>query len=119
MSIKVGVISKKIINLLNLPYTREIPIFLGSTNIEHMKSSHAFEYEIYCDEIQNILANPDYVGLNKDNSIEYVKEFVSNDEFIKIAVRVTISGKAFARTLYALNKKRVQKFIKNGNLKKV
>jgi hypothetical protein len=41
-----------------------------------MQSSHPNDYAKYKNEIPNILAYPDYVGINpSDNSIEYVKEY--------------------------------------------
>ena len=74
---------------------------------------------IYGDDISLIIAKPDYVALNKDKSIEYVKEYQRDNEFVKVAVKVNLSGNYFARTLYVLNSKRVQDFIAKGTLKKI
>lgn len=117
---RIGVLSDKIINLLNISYIADNKIYIGDSNIEHMKKSHPLDYLKYKDEIPNILANPDYVGINKkDNSIEYVKEYKINDDFVKVAVRVSNNNKLYARSLYILNKKRVQSFIEKGTLKKI
>jgi len=60
------------------------------------------------------------VGMNpKDGSIEYVREFLLDGEFVKVAVRVSGSGNLYARSLYVLNRQRVHNFIQSGTLKKV
>lgn len=116
---QVGRIKENIINLLNLNCPINTPILLGQSNIEHMKKLHSYDYDIYSDELINILDNPDYVGLMKDGSIEYVKEFKTDNDFVKVSVRIALSGNYFARTLYTLNNKRVQEYIAKGTLKKV
>ena len=92
MATRVGTLKQNIIDLLSLPYKAGLPILLGQSNKEHMQKSHPLDYEMYYDEISTILDSPDYVALNKDGSIEYVKEFIVNDDFVKIAVRISSSG---------------------------
>lgn len=85
-----------------------------------MQQKHPEDYAKYSPYIQTILSNPEYVGLNpKDNSIEYVREFKVNNEFVKAAVRISLTGKFFARSLYVLNTNRVHNFITKGTLKKL
>ena len=84
-----------------------------------MQVRHPGVYARYGIYLKVILATPDYVGLNpKDGSIEYVKEFFDNGEFVKVAVRVSLSGNLYARSLYILNRQRVENFINSGALKK-
>ena len=117
MTKEVGKISRKLIELLNLNVAENTPIFLGDSNIQHMKSSHPEDYDKYGKHIENIIYAPDYVAINKnDNSIEYVKEFIVNEEYVKVAVRVSTNGTYFARSLYLLNSNRVNNFIKKGTL---
>ena len=117
---KVGIVSENIKNLLGLPSTEDDNIYMGATNIAHMESSHPSDYIKYKDQIQNILAYPDYVGQNpNDNSIEYVKNFIIDNEYVKVAVRLSSGKKYYARSLYVLNRRRVENFIKKGTLKKV
>lgn len=67
-----------------------------------------------------ILAYPDYVGQNpKDGSIEYVKEFLRDGEYVKVAVRLAQSERFYARSLYVLNNRRVKNFIEKGTLKRL
>ena len=102
---KIGIISETVKNVLGLSDVLDSNIYLGKTNIQHMCTSHPDAYLKYKDELENILKYPDYVGLNpKDNSIEYVKNFLINSEYVKVAVRVSTAGKYYARSIYVLNK---------------
>ena len=116
---QIGILTKEIIDILNLSLTHEADIFIGDSNITHIKRKHMNAYIKYGKYIKDILKEPDFVGLNKkDNSIEYVKEFViDNREYVKVAIRVSITNKLFVRTLYILNNNRVQNFIKKNTLK--
>lgn len=83
-----------------------------------MKSRHPAEYEKYGVDIPLILSYPDYIGINKkDNSIEYVKEYKIDNEYVEVAVRVSHTNNYFARSIYTLNKNRVKNFITKGTLK--
>ena len=116
----VGYVNKTVIELLNLSTTINSSIYIGDTNIDHMKSKHPKDYEKYGKYIQYILACPDYVGQNPtDGSIEYVKQFVIDNKYVKVAVRVTTNGTYYARSLYVLNSNRVNNFIKKGSLHKI
>ena len=117
---RVGQSTSEVINTLGLNHSAGCPIYIGETNIAHMKDTHPVDYEKYGLQIEEILSNPDYVGLNpKDGSIEYVKEFLVEREYVKVAVRIAHSGKFYARSIYVLNTKRVQNFIRKGTLKRV
>ena len=114
---KVGEITAVVINALGLPITPGTPIYIGRSNIEHMMNKHLTEYVKYGSYISDIVSAPDYVGVNPgDGSIEYVKDFPVDFDFVKVAVRVSRSGTYFARSLYILNPSRVQNFICNGTL---
>ena len=85
-----------------------------------MKARHWEDYQKYGSCIPEILRLPDYIGRNPaDDSIEYVKEFKIDSEYVKVAVKVASSGKYYARSLYVLNHNRVHNFIKKGTLKRV
>ncbi len=40
---RVGTLSRQVISALNLPIKNETPIYLGETNIDHMKRRHPAE----------------------------------------------------------------------------
>lgn len=84
-----------------------------------MKASHPADFIKYGAELANILACPDYVGQNPiDGSIEYVKEFAADGEYVKVAVRLARTDRFYARSLYILNNNRVKNYIAKGTLQK-
>lgn len=119
MNKKIGIVNERVIQLLGISIEKNTEIFLGNDNIVHMQKRHLSDYAKYGSEIADIIASPDYVGYHeKDDSIEYVKEYPVNNEFVKVAVRPTRNGNYFARSLYILNNSRVRNFIKKGTLVK-
>ena len=120
MTTEVGKLSERVIALLGLPLQNNQPIFLGDSNIAHMLKRHPADYAQYGEYIPQILNDPDYVGQNpSDGSIEYVKEFKIDGDYVKVAVRLSGGGTLYARSLYVLKPNRVQNFIAKGTLKKV
>lgn len=117
---KIGAFSAQIIEILELDIPVGTPIYIADSNIEHMKASHPHDFEKYGNELNNIIANPDYVGKNvKDDSIEFTKEYYIDEKYVKVAVRVSTRNIYYARSMYVLNSKRVKNFIAKGTLKKL
>ena len=117
-AVKIGEISEDVVNALGISATSGAAIYFGQSNKEHMQNKHPSAFAKYGDFIHDIVNNPDYVGANPNNgSIEYVKNFPVDDDFVKVAVRVSLSGVYFARSLYILNPLRVKNFIAKGTLK--
>lgn len=113
----VGKFHKNIIDALNLNILEGTNILIGETNLEHMKKSHPTDYRKYGKDISLILNEPDFVGINKkDASIEFVKEYKIDSEYVKVAVRVSAGNQYYARSIYVLNPNRVQNFIAKGTL---
>ena len=120
MTKEVGKVSARVVELLDVPLQVGQPILLGESNISHMINRHPADYAKYGQHIPTILANPDYVGVNpSDNSVEYVKEFQIDNDYVKVAVRLSGGGALYARSLYVLNPNRVHNFIEKGTLKRV
>lgn len=116
----VGYLKTEWAKLIGLNIVDDTPIYLGQSNIDHMISRHPKDYAKYGEQIELILSEPDYIGQNKkDNSIEIVKEFFIDNEFVKVAIRISRKGNMFARTLYILNSNRVYNFISKGTLKRI
>ena len=115
---KIGVISKTVIEVLELDIKEDSPILISDGNYRHMKDRHPEDFEKYSLHIPGILKIPDYVGINpKDTSLEYVKEFEINEEFVKVAVRVSGKGIFYVRSMYTFED--AKKFIEKGRLKKL
>lgn len=69
--VQVGVLSRRIIDLLELTLPEGQGIFLGESNIEHMNKRHPRDYELYGKYISVILSEPDYVRQSpEDGSLE-------------------------------------------------
>ena len=115
----VGQVNEQVEKLLSLSNIKDRNIYFSPSNLEHMKTSHPEDFEKYGSKLSEILSIPDYVGQNpSDGSIEYVKEFFVEGEYVKVAVRLSGSDKYFARSMYVLNRNRVERFIAKGTLKK-
>jgi hypothetical protein len=114
----VGVVTAHIERLLGLLPPNDWNIYLGPSNLNHMQTSHPADFAKYGADISEILAHPDYVGQNPtDGSIEYVKEYLVDGEYVKVAVRLSRSDRYYARSLYVLNSNRVKNYIKKGTAK--
>lgn len=115
----IGIITEHIERLLGITITGDRAIYFGESNLTHMKTSHPADFAKYGADLEAILAAPDYVGQNPtDGSIEYVKEYVIDGEFVKVAVRIAGSGRYYARSLYILNSNRVRNYIAKNTLKR-
>ena len=113
----IGNISSAVASAVNHPEYSGKPVILGDDNITHMKNFHPEDYRKYGNRINEIISTPDYVGINKkDESIEFVKEYYINGNYVKLAVRASAKGTFFARSLYTLNRNRVEDFVKKGTL---
>ncbi|MCC8044691.1 MAG: hypothetical protein LIP12_04230 [Clostridiales bacterium] len=113
-------ISEKIINILNLPLAPNTPVYIGETNIEHIKNRHPYEYKRYFPHIDEIINEPDYVGLSpKDSSIMFVKLYEVRGEYIRVAVKITQKSTCFAKTLHMLSSCNAERYIDKGTLKKI
>lgn len=117
---KIGQFSAEIIKTLGLDIPVGTPIYIADSNIEHMKASHPKDYEKYGNDIESIIASPDYLGRNiKDDSIEFTKEYLLDGNFVKVAVRVSLQNVYYTRSMYVLNANRVKNFIAKGTLVKL
>ena len=107
MNKQIGIVNKKVIQLLDLDYKKELPIILGDSNIEHMKRKHLEDYIKYGNNIIEIVNSPTYVAKNPNqNSIEYIKEYKVENEFVLVAVRISNKGTMFAKTLFRMSERK-------------
>lgn len=117
----IGNLSKKIIDEFGLSLKEGQPIYIGESNLNHMKSEHPEDFEKYGNRIEEIINNPDYIAKhpNKKNSaIEYIKVYKNeHDEHILVAVRATGKGTLFARTLFVMDDEKVKKYTNKSALK--
>lgn len=117
---KVGKFTDKIINQLHLAIPAGTPIYIGDENEQHIKSRHPYEYDKYYDYLPDILSEPDYVGISpRDGSVQFVKEFCLDSEYIRIAVKISRNKRCFVKTLHLLSTCNAENYIRKGTLKKV
>lgn len=116
----IGYISQAVIKTLGLTIPSGTPVFIGESNIKHIKNRHPYEFEKYYRDISMIINSPDYVGINpKDSSILFVKLYNVNGEYIRAAVKITSGGKCFAKTLHSLSTCNAERYLEKGTLKKL
>lgn len=116
----IAFISESVVHTLKLNIAPGTPVFIGKTNVEHIKSRHPYEYEKYFHDIGAIINSPDYVGLNpKDSSILFVKLYEVNGEYIRTAVRISSSNRCYAKTLHLLSSCNAERYLEKGTLKKL
>lgn len=121
MNKKVGKLSKKVIDILCLE-CEEMPIFLGDTNIEHMKNRHYDDYIKYGNDIKEIIKNPTYIARNPNQgSIEYIKEYKSNadNDVVLLAVRASHKQTLFIKTLFIMSERKKRYIFKERICKKI
>lgn len=115
----VGKIEEKVIKLLNLPYKKDTLIMIGDSNIQHMKRQHLDDFKKYGNDIKDIIRKPTYVAKNPNqDSIEYIKEYKYNNDFVLVAVRITNKGKFFVRTLFTMTERKKNIYLNKGYAKK-
>lgn len=115
----IGKFTQPIIDLLGLSMPAGTPIYLGEQNIEHMKMRHPYEFATYYSDIEEIVQHPDYVGYDRKNdSIDFVKLYEVDGSYVQIAVRASMNGNYFARTLFSLMTYKAEKYIRSGTLKR-
>ena len=114
----VGRIEQKLVDLLGIDMPDDPMIYLGDQNIAHIKAKHFEDYRRYGNRLSSILSEPDYVGVDdEDSSIEFIKDFLFDGDYVKVAVRATISQTYYVRSLYVIRSERVQNYVKSGKLK--
>lgn len=116
----IACIKKEVIDLLELKIAANTPVYMGDSNREHIRRRHPYEYERYLSDIKMIIENPDYVGQSpKDGSILFVKLYEIHGEYIRVAVRITATGKYYAKTLHMLSTCNAERYIEKGTLKRL
>ena len=116
----IAFISEAVITALKLDMAPGTPVFIGETNLAHIRNRHPYEYEKYLPDTGLIINSPDYVGLSpKDSSMLFVKLYEIADEYVRVAVRISSSGRCYAKTLHILSTCNAERYIEKGTLKKL
>ena len=115
----VGHIDKKVIKLLELDIKDNTPIYISKGNITHIRENHADAYMQYYNDLTDIILNPDYVGIAgvEAPSIEYIKQYKINNEYVNIAVRASKAGTYYVKSMFIIEEGRIIDYLRKGKLK--
>ena len=115
-SIKIGVLTKEIIDLLGL--NRDIcDIILWEDRFKYIEKhkgdfKNEIDFERHIAAIPEVIENPDYIGVHPHkNSLEFIKRI---DELLIVVVRIKQKGDLAFRTAYPLSEKQLQDYLKSG-----
>lgn len=122
MQKQVGYIKQEVLNVCQsdkLTLKLNQPIYISDGNEDHIKNDHPIEYEKYFSELNNILENPDYMGIHPNGrSLEYFKFFEEGNEKILVAIRATQRGTLFVRSLYYVTDEKFQSYLDSNTIHK-
>ncbi|AQQ55570.1 PBECR3 domain-containing polyvalent protein [Planococcus lenghuensis] len=110
---EIGKVDEIVIRILNLSLETDTPIFIGETNLQHMKDEHPEDFMKYGNKISEILQSPDFVAKHpRKDSIEFIKKYYDEEveDYVLVAVRATKSNIHFARTLFVMADEKVVQY---------
>ena len=115
----VGYISKEV-SELEIDVNEGEAIYLSETAINHIRENHSDAYMKYFDDIEDIIKNPDYIGVAGAYapSIEYIKRYEVNGENVNIAVRASKGGILYLRSMFIIEDGRIEDYLNKGILRK-
>lgn len=109
----IGTLTQEVVDLVGGGY-KPGPIYIGPSNIRHMRSKHPAESAKYLGFLPDIIANPDNTGCHpRDQSLQYFKQL---DDMVLVAVRVTKGGILYARSLYIVLPDQFEEYQRAGTI---
>lgn len=110
----VGFLNQEVIDQLGLTY-KPSSIYIGVSNIEHIKRKHPTEFDAYLQKIPEIIEHPDYIGKHpKQGGVEFIKRF---DKDVMVSVRLSSKGTAYVRSLYMVSEESNKTYLRRGTLR--
>jgi hypothetical protein len=115
--VKIGNLSKEIVDAFNLNYEEGTEIKLTRGRKRHM-SKHREEFADFdatFDSIDEIIASPDYVGLHPNgDSLQYIKRMDGN-----VLVAVRLGDNLTVRTMYVITENKLRNYIEADRIKRM
>lgn len=118
-NIKIGELSKDVINILNLDLNPQ-NINIWSARIQEHCEKHKQDYSspnAYNQAVKSIpliIKEPDYIGLHKNGNIQYVKRL---DDISLVGIQILKgSGNLLFRTIFPISEIKLNNSIKSGKL---
>ncbi|MHB1377736.1 MAG: PBECR3 domain-containing polyvalent protein [Candidatus Humimicrobiaceae bacterium] len=115
---QIGKITNRVIRLLNLEIEEDAPIFINDNNLELIAIKHPYDFAKYGNDLEKIINNPTYISQHPINkSIEYIKVYKQEQDYVLVAVRVSLSRNYYIRTLFVMSDEKVRKYWLKGAFK--
>lgn len=115
--LKVGIFTNKFNKILGTDI-KDLEIFRSKGLPAHMVKRKHYKCLKYIDYIPNIIAEPDYVGVNPNEtgeSIEIVKKYEDN---VLVGIKLDTEGEYFyVSTMYDIQESKVSRRLHSGRLK--
>ena len=116
--IKVGNFADKF-NVILGTDIEQLDIFRSKGLPAHMLKRKHYKCLKYIDYIPDIIANPDYIGINPNesgDSIELVKQY---DDHVLLGIKLDMDGRyLYVSTMYDVQESKVSRRLHSGRLKK-
>lgn len=113
---EIGFINKTIRSKLNIS-TNADKVFISDGLIKHLEKRNKQNIFKYLNEIENIINNPDYIGINpreKETSLEYVKILSDN---VLVGIKLDMKNDYFyVATIHEISNLKLNQRIKNVRL---
>ncbi len=98
----------------------QLDIFRSKGLPAHMLKRKHYKCLKYIDYIPDIIANPDYIGINPNesgDSIELVKQY---DDHVLLGIKLDMDGRyLYVSTMYDVQESKVSRRLHSGRLKKI
>jgi len=115
---KISKITVRVITLLSLNILEDTPIYITNNNIVQIKKKHPEDFAKYGNDLLEIINEPTYISLHPINkSIEYIKVYKKEKDYVLVAVRVSYSGSYYVRTLFVMSNDKVYRYWLAGAFK--
>ena len=95
----------------------ETKVFMWEDRLSHIEKhrpnyKQTADLDRYISQIQEIIEEPDYLGVrDSDNSLQFIKHLEDN---VPIAVRLTVKGKLYLRTMYPVTDSQINDYLRKG-----
>ncbi|MHB0886008.1 MAG: PBECR3 domain-containing polyvalent protein [Bacillota bacterium] len=116
---QVGYLTGQSIDLVALYGIGPRPIWIGPSNVEHMRNEHPGDFRRFFAYIPLILQEPHFMSARPSTgSIEYVRVFNEPQQAVLVAVRASRSGVLYVRSLYAISWGKLFSYLRSGVMKR-
>ena len=104
--------------MLSLEVEEDTPIFINDNNLKLMGKKHPDDFAKYGADLENIIENPTYISQHpKNGSIEYIKVYKKEQDYVLVAIRISHKQNYYVRTLFVMADEKIYKYWIKGAFK--